>query len=138
MEQKMIEIKTKLLEDLGACSKAIEWHKKQKTTSFNKLFKLCQKENHLDWAYWLITVLLDSHQLTRFTVYASKKILHQYKKENRYNSSIIPGLEDYLEDIEAIDWAQSAIYAAMGELSRQTPLVKILKYGIRLLKETQE
>ena len=134
----MIKITTKLLENLGACDSAIKWHKKQKTTSFNKLFKLCQDQNHLDWAYWLIGELLDSHQLTRFTVYAAKKILHRYKKENRYDSLVIPKLEDYLEGFETVKWAQSAIYEAMERLACKSPLIKILKYGINLLKETEK
>lgn len=134
----MIKITTELLKSFNTCKKAIKWHKKQKTTSFNKLFDLCQRDNHLDWVNWLIVKLSDPCQLIRFTNYAAKKILYQYKKENRCNSIVVPKIQDYLEGVESIDWVQSAIYAAMGELSRKPPLIKILKHGIKLLKETEK
>ena len=130
----MIKITTKLLEDLGACSKAIEWHKKQKTTSFNKLFKLCQKENHLDWARWLIVKLLNPDQAVRYFGYAEKKALSLCRK---YKGDLLMPRQvffDYLRGTATLGTVEFVL-SYSGIWANEAK--EIIKYGIELLKETK-
>ena len=78
------------LEKQKACIEGVEWFAEKKETDIKKLLNLCEKENHLEWANWVITKLMKRKQRIRYAVYAAQQVLHIF--EEKYPEDTRPRL----------------------------------------------
>lgn len=141
------------LNKLGACYNAVQWFKQQKTNDIYELFELAKTENHLDWANWYVIQILNKKQKIQYAIFAAKSVLHIYQKrypdDNRPQKAI-EAAEKYLENqteenkhaaavanaaAHAVYVAVAAYTAADAAYAEKELIIKIIKYGLSLVKE---
>ena len=151
------------LKSNNACGDAIEWFDTQTDKSENALLNACITEKHLDWANWAMGRKLNKINCIRYAVYAARQVLDIFEKEYPNDDrprKAIQAARGYIKNptqsnksitytyaaadaaadayaayaagagyATAYAAARAAAYAASPKLP-----IKILKYGMRLLK----
>lgn len=143
-----MKITAKWLEEKGACRSGLSWFLTQKETAPNQLIKILMAENHFDWANWLITRCITKMQNIRYAIYAAEQALHIYedKYDDKRPQKAIAAAKKYLKapsnaaanaaNAAADAAANAAAYAAANAAAANAAAKeKIIKYGVKLLKE---
>ena len=146
------------LKSNNACGDAIEWFDTQTDKSEEALLNACITEKHLDWANWAMVRKLNKINCIRYAVYAARQVLDIFEKEypdddrprkaieaarkniknpTQLNKSAADAADAAVAAADAAD-AAAAAYAAYAAYAARAAdhelLIKILKYGMRLLK----
>ena len=150
------KVTIKWLEQVHACSDSIDWFKEQKTNKPIDLLNLLIKKKRYGWCNWGISRLLNRKNKIRYALYAAKQILPIF--ENKYPDDkrprqAIEAAEEYLKNPSeenkekcnaAADAARAAAAYAAADAAyaayaadAEKMYLKIIKYGIKLLKNEQ-
>jgi hypothetical protein len=77
----MRKITLKKLQDLRACSSAVEWFEKQNTTDPEELFKRAIKAEMFKEINWLLVRLMNNKQKVTYAVFASEQVIKIFEKK---------------------------------------------------------
>ena len=119
------------LREKSACSEGVEWFLKQKETDVVKVLKKLIKEKKLPWANWTIVRVMNYKQRVQYAVFAAEQVIGIFEKE----------YPDDKRPRQAIEAAKKCIENPSKENKKaaaDTMRIKILEYGIKLLKELKE
>ena len=160
-----MKITNKWLQEKGACVEGVKWFNLQKETDLFKLCKLaCDKKDRqlLGWANWVIVRKMEYAHYVSYAVYAAEQVIDIYEKRYPDDKRPRKAIEAAKKCIEnpsdenkkaaataaataaAYDAAAAAAYAAAyaadaayayAAAAAAAMRIKILEYGIRLLKE---
>ena len=148
-----MKITEKWLSKHDACAEAIEWVKTQKNRDEITLINKAMKINHFDWANWYIARRLNKARKVRYVIFAARQVLHISEdldpNDNRPRIAF-EAAEKYIKETKAsaewaaerAAWAAWAAWALESAASaaweaRKNLEIKIIKYGIKLIKEKQ-
>ena len=111
----MIRITEKMLRDMGACQEGINWFLSHKARSIKTLIPALLKDNHADYANWLIVRLMTHPQKVAFAIYAAEQVIKLFEK--RYPSDdrprkAIQAAKDFLIGKTTAAYANAAYAAA--------------------------
>ena len=145
------KITMSFLQSIHACSDGLEyWEEKNKPTDMFKLIKQCMKDDHFDYANWLIVRCMDSDQYIRYAIYSAKQELPSfetvYPDDKRVRHAINAAravLRNNTEETRsAAELAESAVWSAAKSawLARSAAESadmkhKIINYGMRIMRE---
>jgi len=115
-----MKITKQWLEKHSACSDGVEWFLGCGETEHDKVIKKLIKEKHPQWANWAIVRIMNHNQRIQYAIYAASNAA---SNAAAYASNAAA----YAADAAANAAAYAAANAAM--------LVKIIKYGLRILRE---
>jgi hypothetical protein len=119
-----MKIAEEWLREKNACKDGIRWFLNQKETDPAKIIKqFVKKEEHLDWANWLIVRIMSYKQYVSYAVYAAEQVLHIFEdkfpddRPRRAIKAAKKCVEDPSEEnrkiaLDAADAANSAANAA--------------------------
>ena len=105
------------LKEKSARSEGVSWFLAQKETDGVKVVKKLIKEEHLNWANWLIVRIMDYKQYVSYAVFAAEQVLSIYEKkhpEDKRPRQAIEAAKKYIQDPseENKKAADAAAYAA--------------------------
>ena len=122
-----MKIDNEFLKKHSACMDGVKWFLKQKKTDVFIIIKNLVKDDHWDWANWLVTRLMHKKQNVQYAIFAAESVIDIYKKkyskDNRPQKAI-QAAKNYLKnpykktknasatDAAYADYAASATYAA--------------------------
>jgi hypothetical protein len=69
------------LKNKDACIEGYEYYLDKGETDLFKFLKLCVKDNHFDWANWVITKKFNRVQRVKYAVFAAKKVLSIFEEK---------------------------------------------------------
>ena len=137
------KITEKWLVKKGACEAGVEAFKNQKEADSLKILKNLIRVKKLGWANWLIVRVMTHSQYVSYAVFAAEQVIgifeKKYPNDNRPRAAINAAQKciknptkknKAAADAAATDAANAAADAATAKTK-----LKILKYGISLLKE---
>ena len=64
-----------------ACPEGIVWFEKQRERDLIKILRLLVKDNHWDWANWLIVCKMRYKEYVSYAVFAAEQVLPIYEKK---------------------------------------------------------
>ena len=135
-----MKITEKWLTRKNACTDGIIWFKAQKETDAVRVLEKLIADKKLSWANWLIVRVMKYKQYVSYAVYAAEQVIVLF--ESKYPEDKRPRLA-----IEAarkcIDnpstenkrAAYAAAYTAAYAAAMRVKTLKILQYGVELLKK---
>jgi len=130
------ELTVAWLRKKDACEEAIEMFKAQKERDSIKLVKKCLKQDHFDWANWLVTNLMTKKQCVQYSIFAAELVLHNFEK-NQPNDDrprkAIEAAKAYLKN--PCDRTKNDARSAWSAWSAESA---IIKYGVKLLMEQSD
>ena len=156
-----MKLTKKWLKNKDACSEGVEWFVEQKERDVAKIIRKLIKdgsEEKLEWANWLITRKFIKKQNVAYAIYAAEQVIKNFEDkypDDKRPREAIQAAKRYLKHpIErnrsaaesawsaarsAAESARSAAWSAAwsaesGESAWSATLIKILRYGIKLLK----
>ena len=141
-------ITLEFLKEKRACSEAIEYFNKQNLSldAIGWVEHLIKIDN-LDWANWFIVRCMSYKQRISYAVYAAKQVLPIYEKKHPKDKrprKTIEAAEKCIKDpsrknkdAAAANAANTSAYAAAANAAaaRKKMRLKILRYGIKLLRK---
>jgi hypothetical protein len=65
----------------SACRDGYEYWIKTNEPDLIKFIHICKKDNHLDWANWLIVRAMNREQRLKYAIFAAEKVLHIFEAE---------------------------------------------------------
>jgi len=153
-----MEITKEFLKEKCACAKGYEWFIKQKETDGIKVVKKLIKEDKHDWANWIIVRIMSYKQYVSYAVFSAEQVIDIYKKkypnDQRPRKAINsakeciknPSVENkklaayaaYAAYAYAAYASSDAAYAYAAYAARKEMRIKILNYGIKLLKSDSQ
>jgi hypothetical protein len=74
-------ISKKWLKSLNPCSNGYEYWLKQNKPYLPDFLRQCLKDDHFNWANWLIVRCLDKKGKQRYGVFAAEQVLHIFEKQ---------------------------------------------------------
>ena len=133
------------LKEIGACREGVEWFNNQKETDGTKVIKKLIKEDRIDWANWTICRVFSKKQKIQYAVYAAEQVIDIFEKkypDDKRPRKAIEAAKKCIENdteenrsaAESAASAESAARSAASAAERKKMQLKILKYGIELLK----
>ena len=144
------------LEKRDACKEGVVWFENQKERNGIEVVEKLIKEKKLDWANWLIVRLMKYKQYISYVVYAAEQVIGIYEKKYPNDKRPRQAIEAakkciksptkknkaaaYAAAAAAADAAYAAAddaaaaYAAADAAAKQQMELKILEYGIKLLR----
>ena len=139
------------LKNNDACKAGIEWFMMQQDKSDEGLLNACIKDGHLLWANWVVARKLEKTGRVKYAVYAAEQVLElytsKYPGDDRPRKAIAAAKKyiekptaknKYAADAAARAAADAAARAAADAARAAAEvMVKILKYGMQLLKNEQ-
>jgi hypothetical protein len=141
----------KLIE-LDACKGGLDWYKEQNTADLFEILDELIKQEHLDWANWLLPRMMKYKQYVSYAVYAAEQVIDIFEAEHpddkRPRLAIEaakkcikkPTEENKIAVYDAADFAAAAAAAAdaadaaFDDAAEKKMKSKIINYGIKLLK----
>ena len=157
-----MKITKRFLDNKDACSEGVELFLQQKKRSIDGVvgIKLLIKLDKLDYANWLIVRLMSYKQYVSYGVYAAEQVIDIFEKKYPDDDRPRKAIEAAKKCIKsptkknknaaadaayaayaaaADDAAYAAAYAAAAAAAdaKKKMQIKILKYGIKLLKESE-
>ena len=115
MQEEKKQITKEWLLENRACREGSEWFFAQKETDSIKVVRKLLKENHFNWANWLIVRLMDKPQKVAYAIFAARQVLEIFEKkypEDKRPRKAIEAAEDYLKNPTEENRAAYAAYAA--------------------------
>lgn len=94
-----MEITVKQLVNLNACEKGIQWFISQKKCKLKPIINALLKDNHFDYASWLLSRLLTCRQNTLWAIMCAKSTLNNFESRFPYDNRprfAIKAAEDFL------------------------------------------
>ncbi len=89
----MIKITAKMLIKLKACKEGIDWFTNQKETKIRNIVEALIKDNHSDYAKWLLKTLLTKEQNVLWAINSAELVLglfeSKYTKDDRPRNAIL-------------------------------------------------
>jgi len=76
-----MKITLEKLKKLRACKEGIEWFQAQKETLLDRVCNALLKDNHADWADWLIVRCMTKKQQVQYAVFAAEQVIHIFEKK---------------------------------------------------------
>src|SRR3990167_9469387 len=147
-----LEITVDWLEGKRACLEGIKYFETLKEKDAFKIFEeMIERKENLHWANWAIVRLIEKPQFVAYAIYAAEQVLDiyekQYPKDDRPRKAI-EAAKGYLKNpsANAANAANAAANAAnaanaagnaANATEKEKMQIKILKYGMKLLKEKQ-
>ena len=147
------------LKEKSACSEGVGWFLKQKKTDAVKVLEKLIKEKQLPWANWTIVRVMNYKQRVQYAVFAAEQVIDIYEKRHPDDKRPRQAIEAakkcidnpsgknkkaadaaaYAAAYAAYADATYAAYAAVAYAANAAAMrIKILEYGIKLLKELKE
>jgi len=77
----MTKLTKQWLHKKEACRDGYEYYLEKGETDIVKFLKMCVKDDHFDWANWVITKKLTKKQNIAYTCYSAKQVLKNFEKE---------------------------------------------------------
>ena len=150
-----MKITLKMLEDMGACVDGKEWFIKSKKRTLKSIIPALLKENHADYARWLLSRLMTQPQRVLWACYSVELIAPLFEKQcpnDKRPRKAIAAARAWLisayvaanavatnaaANDAAANAAANAAYAAAAAnaAKRATTNKKIMDYGMALLGE---
>jgi hypothetical protein len=65
-----------------ACKEGIKWFEKQSTKDAKEIAILLLKDNHFDWAVWLVENIITKSQAVEWAIYSADLVLPIFEKEH--------------------------------------------------------
>ena len=134
-------ITKRFLDKKGACSDGVELFLKQKKRSIDGItgIKLLIKLDKLDYANWLIVRLMGYRMYVSYGIYAAEQVIANFEKKYPNDDRLGKAIEAAKKCLKSPTKknkkaADSAAHSAHSA-ARKKMQIKILKYGIKLLKE---
>ena len=147
-----MKITKEWLKGKWACKEGFDWWKKHAEANVKKLALRLVKENHFDWANWMLTRIFDKTQNIKYAIFAAEQVIGIYEKDYPKDDrprKAIEATKDYLKKSNAnaayaaanaaANAARAADYAAAQEKykqllidlidSRLTQLERLLIFG---------
>jgi len=112
-----MKITVEELKKIDACDEAVEWVKQQNTTDIHELYELAKRNNHLDWANWLVVEFMDKEQQIKYAIFAVESVLHIFEKKYPNDDrprKAIQAAKDFLENPSDVTAARAARAADAG------------------------
>ena len=143
-------IDNRWLKKWNACAPGVDWFNAQDKREPIAVLKALMAANKLDDANWTIVRLMNREQRIRYACYAAKQVLHsfevKYPDDKRPREAINAALrciknntpENRSAAESAESAARSAAWSAAESAARSAAQIKILRYGIRLLRTAGE
>ena len=147
-----MKVTKKWIEKWGPCSEAVDWFNSQPlrdSTQIIKYFIKHKNENndYLEWASWAIVRFMKTKKdRVMYAVYAAKQVLYLF--ENKFPDDKRPreAIDAALKCIEndtaknrfAAEFAEFAAEFAAGSAAWEKMLIKILRYGLKLIESKVE
>ena len=138
------------LQEKLACSAGVKWFLSQKESNAFKVIEKLISEDKLDWANWTIVRVMNYKQYVGYAVHAAEQTIAIYEKEFPDDDRPRKAIEAAKRCIEnprdenkksaayaasAAAYAAAADYAAYADYAKKEMKIKILRYGLQLLKE---
>jgi hypothetical protein len=73
-------LKKEHLKNLKPCAEGMAWFLSQKRKKISSICRALQKENHFDWANWLLTKLMTHPQQVLYAVFCAEQVLGVFEK----------------------------------------------------------
>jgi len=137
----------------GPCHEAVDWIKGQDTNDVFKLIKRLRKSDEIDknnWLIWAIPRLLETKKdRVKFAVYAASLALPEYEKKYPNDSrprDAIRLVRKWLRNPRSVSQDELKVAAEAAALAAAEAAwaaawaaaeIKIINYGVRLLKEQE-
>ena len=64
-----------------ACRDGYEYYLEKGETDLSKFLKMCLKDDHFDWANWVLTKKFTKKQNIQYACFAAKQVLSNFEKE---------------------------------------------------------
>jgi hypothetical protein len=109
-----MKITKEWLKGKWACKEGFDWWKKHAEANVKKLALRLVKENHFDWANWMLTRIFDKTQNIKYAIFAAEQVIGIYEKDYPKDDrprKAIEAAKDYLKKSNA-NAANAAAYAA--------------------------
>jgi hypothetical protein len=152
-------MKTKIITDAWIekykpCQSALDWWNKKEKDSLTILNQLIDDKKY-NWADWMITRIMHKHEYVAYAIFAAEQVIHIYEKKypnddkprkaieaaKRYlknptikNKDASAAAAAYADAYADAASAADAYDASAASAAKETMRIKILKYGIELLK----
>jgi hypothetical protein len=110
-----VKITKEWLNGKRACKEGFDWWEKHAEANVKKLALRLVKENHFDWANWMLTRLFDKTQNIKYATFAAEQVIGIYEKDYPKDDrprKAIEATKDYLKKSNAKAAADAADYAA--------------------------
>ena len=133
-----MDITLEWLKEKSACQSGVEWFKNQEETDAIKVIEKLIKENQLNWANWTICRVFDYKQRVQSAVFAAESCIDIFEKrypDNKKPRQAIEAAKKYIDNPSEENKVAAAYAAAYAAYARKNMKIKILTYGISLLKE---
>jgi hypothetical protein len=108
MTLKLRRIKVKItkewLNGKRACKEGFDWWEKHAEANVKKLALRLVKENHFDWANWMLTRIFDKTQNIKYAIFAAEQVIGIYEKDYPKDDrprKAIEAAKDYLKKSNA-------------------------------------
>jgi hypothetical protein len=113
-----MKITKEWLKGKWACKEGFDWWEKHAEANVKKLALRLVKENHFDWANWMLTRIFDKTQNIKYAIFAAEQVIGIYEKDYPKDDrprKAIEAAKDYLKKSNANAAnaaANAAAYAA--------------------------
>jgi hypothetical protein len=110
-----MKITKEWLKGKWACKEGFDWWKKHAEANVKKLALRLVKENHFDWANWMLTRIFDKTQNIKYAIFAAEQVIGIYEKDYPKDDrprKAIEAAKDYLKKSNANAADYAADYAA--------------------------
>ena len=146
-----MKITKKWMKDHNACRDAVAaWEERGSENDPIKIIGLAMDMNRFDWANWLIVRVITYKQYVSYAVFAAEQVIEIYEKKYPNDKRPRTAIEAakkciaaptkknkaaaYTAAAAAAD-AAAAAAAAYDDAARRAMQMKIIKYGIAMLKK---
>jgi hypothetical protein len=133
-----MQITLQMLTDWDACKDGIDWFNKRYkdgTIEFDILVKDLKDAYKYFYLNWLVTRLLTKDNCVRYVIYAAESVLHIF--DDLRPRKTIKAAKEYLNTKTAAAAAKAAADAAYAATADVAMYIKIIDYGLELLKEQE-
>ena len=142
-----MKITKEWLKERSACSEGVEWFLAQKETDAVKVLKKLIDEDKWIWANWTICRIFDYKQKVQYAVFAAEQVIDLFEQkypDDKRPREAIEAAKKCIDDpseknkVAAAAYAADAVDAAAYTAAKKGMQIKILNYGLGLLKGTNK
>jgi hypothetical protein len=138
-----MQVTNEWLKSKSACREGYEWSLKQENRELIPFLDALVKENHWNWANWVVVRVMDKTQNVKYAIFAAEQVIHIYEKkhpEDKRPRKAIEAAQAYLDNPCENTRAAADAYAAYAAdayaaAARNKMRKVILGYGISLIGE---
>ena len=145
-----MKITKEWLKGKWACKAGFDWWGKHAEANVKKLALRLVKENHFDWANWMLTRTFDKTQNIKYAIFSAEQVIGIYEKDYPKDDrprKAIEAAKDYLKKSNAsnpanpADAANAAYAAAAANAAAKAAAYaaeikqEIIDYGLSLIEE---